>query len=407
MVGIDSRGALIMMNPERYSVPARIRDLGLLAVLMLCTVASGFAQANSTATQLVPGTNGRLQLEGELEILNKDFKDHAQVSYSLKLQDGTRVPLHFAKEPPSHLLTGDHVRADGELSGGSLLLDTGTNLTTDSKTTSTATTSSIPVPNTFGSQYTLVILVNFQDDATQPYTVSAAQAMYSGSVNDYFAENSYGQTSIVPTVVGWYTIPDSVTTCNTAQIATDANNAAVAAGVNLSNYSRLVYAFPQNVACAWAGTSTVGGNPSQSWVTGNQQDLHTIVHELGHAFGLWHSHFLDCGTSATICSNGTVVDYGDQYDTMGVQQTAAGDFNAFQKERLGWLNSGASPAITTVTSSGTYTITPYELGSGPNGLKILKSTDSTTGAKTWYYIEARQAAGFDAFLSSSVYYTQN
>src|SRR6185369_12747285 len=80
----------------------------------------------------------------------------------------------------------------------------------------------------------------------------------------------------------------------------------------------------------------------------------------------------------------------------------------FQKERLGWLNYGSSPSIQTVTASGTYTINPYELGgAGPNGLKILKSTDSTTGAKTWYYLEARQAIGFDAFLANSIYYTQN
>jgi hypothetical protein len=37
----------------------------------------------------------------------------------------------------------------------------------------------------------------------------------------------------------------------------------------------------------------------------------------------------------------------------------------------------------------------------------LKSVDSTTGAKTWYYVEARKAVGFDAFLADGVYYTQN
>jgi len=37
----------------------------------------------------------------------------------------------------------------------------------------------------------------------------------------------------------------------------------------------------------------------------------------------------------------------------------------------------------------------------------LKSTDPTTGAKTWYYLEARQAAGFDAFLADPTYYTEN
>jgi hypothetical protein len=78
----------------------------------------------------------------------------------------------------------------------------------------------------------------------------------------------------------------------------------------------------------------------------------------------------------------------------------AGHYNAFQKERLGWLNAGASPPITTVLTDGTYTLDTYELpGSGPKALKILKSTDPTTGQRTWYYVEARQAVGFDEFLA--------
>src|SRR2546430_16500111 len=91
---------------------------------------------------------------------------------------------------------------------------------------------------------------------------------------------------------------------------------------------------------------------------------------------------------------------------MGTAQTASAHYNAYQKERLGWLNYGASPSIETVTSSGTYTINTYELGGpGPNALKILKSTDPTTGAKTWYYLEARPAVRFGAFLTDSLYYT--
>jgi hypothetical protein len=381
--------------------------LGLLAVLIPAAVPSGFAQT-SPATQTVAGPGKHVQLEGQLEILNKDFKDRAEVSYTLKTTDGKRIAMRFAKEPPTHLLTGDHVQAEGDLSNNTLVLYSGSNVKSGGNGGSTSTSpSSGPLPYTLGAQYTLVILVNFQDDAVQPYTVTDAQTMFSGQVNDFFIENSYGQTSIAPTVVGWYTIPDSVATCNLTQIATDAQNAAAAAGANLASYTRYVYMFPQNNACGFAGSSYVGGNPSQSWINGNSLTIDVIDHELGHGFGLWHSHSLDCGTSATICSSGTMVEYGDRLDVMGTSQTASPDYNAFQKERLGWLNSGVSPSITTVTSGGTYTITPYELGSGPNALKILKSTDSTTGAKTWYYIEARQAVGFDAFLSNSVYYTQN
>jgi hypothetical protein len=372
---------------------------------------SDLADNPAVAAQLQSGKGKPTQLDGELEIVHQDFPDgHGRFAFTLKQTDGTRVPMEFAKHPPTHLLTGDHVHANGRMLNGNLLLYSGnTNIskTGGGGTTGGGTTSSIPVPNTFGTQSVLIILVNFQDDPVQPYTVADAQNAFFVNANNFIQENSYGQTSLTGVVVGWYTIPDSVSTCNTSQIATDAQNAATTAGVNLSNYTRYLYVFPTDSACGFAGASQVGGNPSQSWLNGTL-DAHTINHELGHAFGLWHSHSLDCGTTATICANGTLVDYGDRLDVMGTVQSASPHYNAFQKERLGWLNYGSSPLIQTVTASGAYNINPYELGgSAANALKILKSTDSTTGAKTWYYLEAHQAIGFDAFLTNSIYYTQN
>ena len=40
------------------------------------------------------------------------------------------------------------------------------------------------------------------------------------------------------------------------------------AGVNISSYTNMVYSFPSN-ACAFSGSSTVGGNPSQAWIKGD------------------------------------------------------------------------------------------------------------------------------------------
>src|SRR5713101_1292534 len=191
------------------------------------------SDAQAAAAQLQRDPGQHVQLQGQIEIVHQDFNDgHGRFVYTLKQADGTRVPLHFLKGAPTHLLTGDDVSADGQLSGGSLILASGsTNLTkttttSNAKTTPPPTAPSIPVPNTFGSQSVLVILVNFQDDAVQPYTVANAQNLFFSTANSFFTENSYQQTSLNGSVVGWYTIPDSVTTCNASQIATDAQNAA-------------------------------------------------------------------------------------------------------------------------------------------------------------------------------------
>jgi len=374
----------------------------------------GVQQNSGAAAESQSALHKTVRVDGELEIRHEDLTDgKSRNLYFVKRADGVRVPLAFTKEPPTHLLTGDQVRADGEVSGSGLLLYSGstslsktkgstttTTTTTAGDATSTSSASSIPLPNTLGAQSTLVILVNFSDSAVQPYTAVDARNTFFTTASNFFMENSYGQTSITGDVVGWYTIPASISTCDTAQIATAAQNAAIAAGVNLSNYTRYVYAFPQDNACGFGGASDVGGTPSQSWVNGNSLDIHIIDHELGHAFGLWHSHFFDCGATATIGTSCAMDEYGDILDTMGAVAPWSPHYNAYQKERLGWLNNGASPSIQTVQGSGSYTIKTYELGSGgPNALKILKSTDPVSGAKTWYYLEARQSVGFDGFLT--------
>lgn len=353
------------------------------------------AQRSRLPALLAPYLEQEAELDGTLEILHEDRLDGARFHYRLHTSRG-RFTLHFAAHPPEHLATGATVRVRGVQLDDKLALADGA--------TSVQQVAGGSIPASLGAQRTAVVLVNFTDNPSQPYSIADAQAALFGTTSAYFFENSYSQAWLTGDVFGWFTIAVSSTACDYDAIANAAKSAATAAGIDLSSYAHQVYAFPQN-ACGWWGLSSVGGVPSQSWING-AFELGVLAHELGHGQGLWHSHSLDCGTTAIVGPSCATNEYGDIIDMMGSSQAA--HFNAFQKERLGWLNSGASPPITTVQADGTYTIEPYESpGTGPKALKVLKSTDPSTGQRTWYYVESRQALGFDAFLAGPSVGPQN
>jgi hypothetical protein len=324
------------------------------------------------------------EVEGELEILHVDDDGDGRYLYTIRAH-GRRIAAFTAGELPPDALTGARVRVRGKSIGRALAFDASSSAF---QLVTTAT------PNTFGVQATAVLLVTFQDDGTQPFTPSAVTSMFFTNASNYDRETSYQQTWLSGAVFGWYTIPLSKTVCDTATLATQARNAATSAGADLSAFRRFVYVFPRN-ACTWAGLGTVGGNPSHAWLNG-LLTMALVTHEMGHNLGLYHSHALDC-SNPTAC---TSIEYGDVLDVMG--QSVSGHYNAFQKERLGWLGTAGMPPVTTVQTSGSYAIAPFEsVGTSPKALKVLKSTDPTTGARTWYYVELRRAMGFDSAYSAS------
>ncbi len=349
--------------------------------------------------QAIPFLEESADESGTLEVYHVDHVNPANDYYVHYLTNAKgRFSLHFAGAAPDYV-TGTKVRVRGVRIDSAIVLAAGSDVTLTAALTAA-------LPNTLGVQKTLTILVNFSDAPTQPFTVAQAQSTVYGTTSNYDYETSYQQTTLSGDVAGWFTIASTSTTCDSSTIASQAQKAASSAGFVLSNYNRFVYAFPSNT-CGWWGLGSVGGNPSQAWIqTKYGFSVVVIGHEMGHNFGLYHSHSLDCGalTLDANAANCTASEYGDIFDMMGGGSSPP-HYNAFQKERLGWLNAGISPPLITVNPQAgttTYTIAPLEdaRNTSPRALKIARG-GSCAGTQDWFYVEARQAKGFDSFLSGN------
>lgn len=349
-----------------------------------------------------------VQLEGELEVLYVDTEEFGDSHrrHQLHTAFGERFELRVAGKH-SNLQTGDKVnvsgvlfeRANGEEAAGIIAASDDQDGILKLALGGTGVDGEPgPVANTFGEQKTLVVLVNFQNDTSQPWSRSEVSTLMNGEISDFMRENSYGQTWINADVAGWFTMPYSNDYCGDVTYGDWAIQAAKAAGFNTDSYDRFIFAWPRNAQCGYLGLGTVGGAPSKAWINGSFT-FATVAHEFGHNLGLAHARdwICDGGTLDGSCRSNS---YGDYPDIMGAGYQ--GHFNAFQKDRLGWLGYGSSPELTLVESSGTFTLSPYEKqDSAPKALKILKGVDSVSGNKEWYYLEARQLLGFDAGMSSN------
>jgi hypothetical protein len=246
---------MLKHNPQRrfMTIPRVFFRFTLPALFIL------FLALFPTTLSAQPVPPGEVELEGTVEVLHEDRDVGSRYIYFLNTPAAERLELRFGTNAPA-LVSGERIRARGRRSNGVLALSSGDNVQA----------LAAALPNTFGAQKTLVILVNFSDKATQPYTISTAQSVFNTTSN-FDLENSFNQTWLTGVsnpgaaadIVGWFTINQSYTVCDYSKTQSLAEQAATAAGVNLSQYSRRVYAFPQN-NCSWWGLGSVGGKSVES-----------------------------------------------------------------------------------------------------------------------------------------------
>ncbi|KKQ94307.1 MAG: Peptidase M11 gametolysin [candidate division CPR2 bacterium GW2011_GWC1_39_9] len=245
-----------------------------------------------------------------------------------------------------------------------------------------------------GAINTLVIMFNFSNNTSQPFTTSTINQNIFGtgsSATKYFEEVSYNKTSVVGDVKGWYTIPDTDASCDYLSWAYDADDAAIADGVNVNAYDNWVYVFPYTASCGWAGLAYLG---SYGMWSNGYSDVELFTHEIGHNYGAEHASYRDCGTKTIdVYSSCSTSEYGDIYDTMGYWNPY--HFNIPHKLEVGWLPNAR---IQTATVNGNYTIRQLENESSAyQAVKILKAD---TGE--YYYFEYRKATGWDLGLPAGV-----
>lgn len=388
-------------------------SLQALAAVLLATT---FAAPVIAAT---PGGATQETLSGVLEAVHVDeFATGRERERYLLRTPGGVMPLEFADGGPDGYggatvtVTGTRVgralRIESSRAGRSFRVTraprAGETATVeamdgaDGSSTAAVTTTSLETATAAApvAKSIAVVLINFTNLATQPYTKATVLNALTGSstsAKTFLEEESKGRMTVTGDVFGWYTIPATTTGCDWTTWHILGSNAATAAGVNLNAYTNVMFIWPNTSQCGFAGMAYVPG--AYTYLNGTIS-VQVMTHELGHNLGLSHANARNCtvgGTRVTIASaaNCTTQTYADPFSTMG--NNALRHNHGSQLGELGWLE--ASEKVTGAPGN-SYTLTPYF---GAAGVKLVRVP---RGDGSFFDLDVRTPYGsFDNFSAGS------
>ena len=384
------------------------QSLQVLAALLLAAVFAAPASAVSAGGAAEETLTGIIETA---QVEMGDGRDH--FVYTLRSRDAI-TPLEFAKGNPRSL-SGSRVTITGTRSGHALRLDNAEpggsirvrarakasrlgawETETDGSSAQAGGTTSTTVAASVDAKSVAVVMFNFTDLRSTPFSTAQVQDALVGSPTStkrFFEEESKGRLTVTGAVFGWVTINATSTACNWQSWDTLATEAANAAGANLGAYSNVMFVFPKTTACGWSGLGYVPG--STTYLNGTIS-VQVMTHELGHNFGLSHSNAAACvvgGSRVMIAAtaNCTSVGYADHFSTMG--NNALRHNQGSHLGELGWL----APAEKVIGAPGnSYTIAPYF---GADGVKLVRVP---RGDGSFFDLDVRTPYGsFDNFAAGS------
>ena len=385
------------LRPRRR--PALIPALAALPVVAVLAAATVPAAAAGRSAPTAGGTSttetGRL-----VELVADDFaRGTARSQWALERRNASYVALSGVTAAEVRGLVGKQVKVTGAAVGRHrIALDDGAGIVAAADSTTPSSTAGTSTSTAQAGKRVAVVLVNFTDDPQQPVTPEQVRTTLTeagADVEGHFHDSSDGALAVSGDVFGWHTVErTSSTSCDYSAWGNAARTAATAAGADLTGYDHVMYFWPQQSACSWAGLGQLPG--TTTWINGSNT-TRVISHEIAHNLGEHHASAAGACTEGGVpvvipsaTSSCTLSEYGDPFTIMGSSSYYL--HTGAARAHWGWL----TPVNAAAGESGTWTLSPLDSGTGIRVVRIPR------GDGTFLSLEHRQPHGaFDTFSSTA------